>query len=53
VAHRLASDSEPRSTSQLFQVVYTESFSGDKNIIVLAERGPEIDILQGKNNCSD
>src|SRR4030095_5508320 len=45
VAHRLGSDSEPRSSAQLFQVVYTESFSGGKNIIVLAERGPEIDKL--------
>src|SRR4030095_12955841 len=35
----------PRSSAQLFQVVYAESFSGGENIIVLAERGTEIDKL--------
>src|SRR5262245_48896909 len=47
MAHRLTADSEPDVRAQLFQTVNAESFPGDKDIIILAERRSEIDKLVG------
>src|SRR5262245_50612041 len=47
MAHRLTADSEPDVRAQLFQTVNAESFPGDKDIIILAERRSEIDKLGG------